>query len=74
MNNTPQSLAVRVALAIGSLVLATAISWRGNTFIDPAYPSSLVAPVMCVLTGLTVLITGVTLACGRNSSEFDAQP
>ena len=60
----------RIATAGLFILLGIGLCWRGYSFNGPAEPS-VVAPVLCILLGMLLVITGATVA--MRGGEFEAE-
>jgi len=54
-------------LAVCTL-LAVALVWRGNTYIEP-HTGAVLAPLMCVLTATVLVFTGLGLTFDDREAE-----
>lgn len=52
----------RLAAPLGCFVAAIFMIYRGHTFGNNGTEFSLIVPVMCVMTALSLLVTGLALA------------
>jgi hypothetical protein len=59
----------RRMVMLGAWTLAAAIIWRGQTFNSENQPNVMVPPVMCVLTGMILVLTGFAIGLRADDSQ-----
>ena len=69
MFNVIFKLCLRSAWPMICLMLAGVLVWRGNTYNDPAGPN-MVAPTMCVLMALFLMLTALALTFREGDAEM----